>query len=114
MSTPTLREICERATRGPRSVEDPFQPDCFSVVGGNQSHEWLLIAACHIDDDIPTPEANANAQLIARLGPDTVLAVLDALESCIEWPDQETGARRTDFNEKLVETALNRLNGKRA
>lgn len=54
-------------------------------------------------------DQNANAQLIARLSPDTVLAVVEALESCRYNAGENWGAQHR-FDEDLVSRALALLN----
>lgn len=110
MTPPTLREICERATKGPWV----YQP-CPNLTGqahpvhaDNEDNE--MVCECYEGTE---EQQAANAQLIARLDPGTVLAILDALESCHQGPTDFEGCGGMFFNASLVKSALQRLNGKR-
>lgn len=72
MSTPTIRELCAKATAGPRKAHESLSTPGLFAVQGDKGPD---IARCQY-----TFSAEANAQLIARLDPATVLAVVEALE----------------------------------
>jgi len=123
MNQPTLRSLCAKATPGPWIAGDaldshfafPIAADSGKEIAGVNALEHVLSGYGEAQDRRSRSpegqaEAAANAQLIARCSPETMAAVVDALESCVEWPDQETGEQRLSFNEKKVERALSLLN----
>lgn len=65
----TLREICGRATKGPWRVQGDY-------VGS----DGATVCNYTVSSLATAEEQSANAQLIARMSPDTVLAAIDALE----------------------------------
>lgn len=77
MTTPTpIRELCAKATKGPWSVAPAFP--------GDKTIEIKELALAIEDDDVTPDDAKrnyANAELIARLNPQTVLMVVEALEA---------------------------------
>ncbi len=69
MSATTIKELCERATPGPWT----WHP---------QEGDFILEERGHIVAEVPCQGANPNdGALIARLSPDVVLKVVEALES---------------------------------
>lgn len=71
MSTPTLRELCAGATKGPWHMI-PIQPGdkYIEIQGPGVTVDY---------DDVDHDEQRANAALIARLSPEVALAVYKAL-----------------------------------
>jgi hypothetical protein len=84
MSTPTLKELCAAATPG------PWRPLYF----GNA--DWAVYATdnvvVHFVGDVGWQQAEANNKLSARLDPQTVLAVYEALE----WGTWSGGGKDPD------------------
>jgi hypothetical protein len=106
MSAPTLRELCERATPGPWEAcredaidyrpEQVWNPSIGSRVAV-MSGGGPLRAVCG-------PEERANAQLIARCSPATMLAVVEFLEECACAED------RSNLDGDSAEVVLEQIN----
>lgn len=120
MSTPTLKDLIEKATPGPWEANyeialdyRPYQ--VFNAAIGSRvavmSGGGPLRAVCG-------PEEKANAQLIARCNPATMAKVVEALEGTIvQFGPMQTlgGLHPNDPRCRVllsVQTALNLLNGK--
>jgi hypothetical protein len=104
MSHPTLKQLCAAATPGPYHVDLNEFGDL--VIHGPETE--IPIATAEGDN------ASANAQLIARLDPQTVLAVYEALEAALYLHDQhqihvEEPAFEGEYHK--IANALSLLNG---
>lgn len=77
MSTsPTLLELCERATPGPWFLgpRSPYHGYRYAIRPDAEGHGWDVAHVCNGED------ADANAQLIARCSPQNMKQVREALE----------------------------------
>lgn len=120
MTTPTIKELIEKATPGPWQWHEHSDGNAFALVGLNGRADVLL--ATDIDEDrIGIAARDADLDYIARLNPATVRKVVDALEGippCNVSMDasfvfQCTGSEWTAWMERRNE-ALAALNGEQA
>lgn len=106
-----LKELLEKATPGPWSI---VRHASTAV----ENHNRELVASTgvrsdnRVDPDVLCAELEANAQLIARLNPQTMALVLEALEDTISKIN-DAAAGNINFRDDLayqLELALNALN----
>lgn len=111
MSTPTLKELIEKATPGPWWLDrddagrPPMHSDYRVLSSGSTPKHVAPIARMELRGQ----ESEANAQLIARCNPATMAKVVEALLASRH--QLETPTER-EFRSKAVHEALNLLNGK--
>jgi len=103
MSAPlTIRELCAKATPGPWTADNHPADRTILIHGPEPKMRW--IAELSPQSRLDGMEHDANAQLIARLSPDVVLKVVDALERANNAVPPNTGA------ERMIQDALRLLN----
>jgi hypothetical protein len=101
----TLRELIAGATPG------PWGYDLNHTVGRHQDGEWQESVAqlpVGTHKRRPTAQEKADMLLIARCSPDTMLLVVEALETTAAY------AKKNGFDVPLIQTALSTLNGQPA
>lgn len=119
MTPPTIKELCEKATPGPWVIREmpghPVFPGAIKAhicagsddprVGVGNSFLTVELGGDGATSCVPEL-VRANAQLIARCSPSTMLVVVEALERAFNIAPPGSGA------EQVIRKALNLLNGK--
>lgn len=117
MSAPTIRDLCQRATPG------PWRTYTYKGLGPHDDEMTDQRTVCTMEDEKGRsiqvasvnqiePHAEANAQLIARLSPEVVLRVVEALTDAHLYIDDGLEGSPAKRKAMLlqIESALHLLN----
>lgn len=107
MTTPTpIRELCAKATKGPYSV------DYDNDTGPSDDYYREFWTVSTKDQGVAEFKQEPDAELSARLDPQTVLMVVEALETSANVGEIRFGSSALSRDAKdRIEAALRALNG---